>query len=115
MILNIIFSFTIFVLAGMPPFGGFFVKLDILIFLIISSNFLINFLILLLTVINFFYYLRMIKIIYFENKHVNKIFNKIDNYKLFIFSLLINFICGYEIYMQNSFIYILENIIKTIH
>ena len=112
-ILNIIFSFNIFSLAGIPPFGGFFIKLDLLVFLIASSKFFISFIILLFTVINFFYYLRFIKMIYFDDTLDNKIYNKIDEYKFFIFALFINIICAFEIYMQNSFIFIIENIIQT--
>lgn len=111
-VLNLIFSLNVFSLAGIPPFGGFFIKLDILIYLVLSCNFLITFLILLITVFNFFYYLRLIKIIYFENYNMKKIYNKIDNYKLIIFSFIINIICCFEIYMQNSFVFIIEHIFK---
>ena len=113
LILNIIFSLNIFSLAGIPPFGGFFIKLDLLIFLISSSKFFISFIILLFTVVNFFYYLRFIKMIYFDNILTNKTYNKIDEFKFFIFALLINIVCGFEIYMQNSFVFIIENILQS--
>jgi NADH-quinone oxidoreductase subunit N len=67
-ILFFIFSLNIFSLAGIPPFGGFFVKLDILLHLINNSNIFFVFFIFLLSVINFYYYLRLIKILFFEQK-----------------------------------------------
>jgi NADH-quinone oxidoreductase subunit N len=65
-VLSIIFTFVIFSMSGIPPLAGFFVKFDILLNLMKSTNMYIVALILLLTVISFFYYLRMIKIIFFE-------------------------------------------------
>lgn len=113
-ILTLIFALNIFSLAGIPPFGGFFIKLDILNYLILSSNFGVGFFVLLLTVFNFFYYLRLIKIIYFEKNNFNLINNNIEPYKLFIFAFIINIICGYELFMQNSYIYILQYITKSL-
>ena len=54
-------------MSGIPPLGGFFVKLDILAALLESSRFYTNLLLLFFTVASFFYYLRVIKIIFFDN------------------------------------------------
>lgn len=113
-ILTLIFALNIFSLAGIPPFGGFFIKLDILNYLILSANYGVGFFILLLTVFNFFYYLRLIKIVYFERKNFSIINNNIEPYKLFIFAFVINIICGYELFMQNSYIYILQYITQSL-
>ena len=64
--LALIFSLIIFSMSGIPPLGGFFVKLDILYALMESSRFGINFIFLLFTVASFFYYLRVVKIIFFD-------------------------------------------------
>jgi quinol-cytochrome oxidoreductase complex cytochrome b subunit/NADH:ubiquinone oxidoreductase subunit 2 (subunit N) len=68
-ILGFVFSMLIFSMSGIPPFGGFFVKLDVLITLIENSNFFIAFILFFCTVASFFYYLRLIKIIYFDSKN----------------------------------------------
>jgi NADH:ubiquinone oxidoreductase subunit 2 (subunit N) len=65
--LNLIFAINIFSMAGIPPLAGFFIKFDVLYYVLYSSNFYLTFFILLITVINFFYYLRLIKIVYFES------------------------------------------------
>jgi len=64
--LALIFSLIIFSMSGIPPLGGFFVKLDILYALMESSRFGINFIFLFFTVASFFYYLRVVKIIFFD-------------------------------------------------
>jgi quinol-cytochrome oxidoreductase complex cytochrome b subunit/NADH:ubiquinone oxidoreductase subunit 2 (subunit N) len=68
-LLALIFSLIIFSMSGIPPLGGFFVKLDILAALIESSRFYTNLLLLFFTVASFFYYLRVIKIIFFDNSN----------------------------------------------
>ena len=52
--------------AGLPPLGGFFVKLDILSSLVDSGNRAMTYILFVLTVISFFYYLRMVKIRFFD-------------------------------------------------
>nr|YP_011008336.1 NADH dehydrogenase subunit 2 [Scytothamnus australis]WBP70307.1 NADH dehydrogenase subunit 2 [Scytothamnus australis] len=56
----------IFSLAGIPPLGGFFAKLNIFIGLMDSSFYLVTILAVLTSVISAFYYIRLIKIFYFE-------------------------------------------------
>jgi len=63
-----IFAFLVFSMSGLPPFGGFFVKLDILVSLLETGHYLLNYILFFFTVINFFYYLRLIKIIFFDSK-----------------------------------------------
>ena len=53
-------------MSGIPPLGGFFIKLDILAALLESSRFGINMLLFIFTVASFFYYLRVNKIIFFD-------------------------------------------------
>jgi len=65
--LAIAFAVVVFSMSGIPPLGGFFVKLDILIALMEDSQFYTNYLLLFFTVASFFYYLRIIKIIFFED------------------------------------------------
>jgi len=55
-------------MSGIPPLGGFFVKLDVLLALLNDSKYYVNYLLLFFSVISFFYYLRLIKIIFFDEK-----------------------------------------------
>ncbi len=65
-LLALIFSLIVFSMSGIPPLGGFFVKLDILAALLESSQFYVNYMLLFFTVASFFYYLRLVKIIFFD-------------------------------------------------
>jgi len=67
-ILANLFAFLIFSISGIPPLGGFFVKLDILSSVQDSGQFFTNYILFIFTVISFFYYLRVIKIIFFDNQ-----------------------------------------------
>nr|YP_011008022.1 NADH dehydrogenase subunit 2 [Cutleria multifida]WBP69888.1 NADH dehydrogenase subunit 2 [Cutleria multifida] len=63
----------IFSLAGIPPLGGFFAKLNIFIGLIDSSFYIVALFAVLTSAISAFYYIRLIKIFYFE-KNENWLF-----------------------------------------
>ena len=53
--LGLLFAFLIFSISGIPPFGGFIIKLDILVALLDSSHFFIVYLLFFFTVASFFY------------------------------------------------------------
>ena len=76
-ILSISLLIILFSLAGIPPFAGFFAKFYIFMSVIESGMYTLAIIGLLSTVISAFYYLRIIKIIYFEN--TNKPFDQIKN------------------------------------
>ncbi len=63
------FSFLIifFSLAGIPPFVGFLSKFFVLVSLLEFGNFFSSFSLLMISSISVFYYLRIVKIVYFEN------------------------------------------------
>jgi len=65
-ILAITASLVLFSLAGVPPLSGFFAKLLIFLSALESSMYFIAFIGILSSVISTFYYIRIIKIIYFE-------------------------------------------------
>uniref|UniRef100_UPI0030DEDA9F NADH dehydrogenase subunit 2 n=1 Tax=Ecklonia maxima TaxID=428677 RepID=UPI0030DEDA9F len=60
-------TLMIFSLAGIPPFGGFFAKLNIFVSLVESSFYIVSVFVVISSVISAFYYIRLIKIFYFEN------------------------------------------------
>ena len=92
-ILSFCFLIILFSLAGIPPLAGFFAKFYIFTAVIEQSMFFLAIVGLLSTVIAAFYYLRIIKIIYFDSER--EIFDKDHSISLklslFISTLLIIF------------------------
>ena len=84
-ILALMLALLVFSMSGIPPLGGFFIKLDILAALLESSRFGINMLLFIFTVASFFYYLRINKIIFFDEV---KTFVKRKNVSIERFQLL---------------------------
>ncbi len=65
-LISISFLIILFSLAGIPPLGGFFAKFYVFMSVIESEMYILAIIGLLTTVISAFYYLRIIKIIYFD-------------------------------------------------
>tara|TARA_Y100001958_G_C20965898_1_gene362865 strand:- start:252 stop:653 length:402 start_codon:yes stop_codon:yes gene_type:complete len=59
---------VLFSLAGIPPLAGFFAKFYVFMAVIEQSMFFLAIIGLLATVVAAFYYLRIIKVIYFDNE-----------------------------------------------
>jgi len=102
--LALIFSLIIFSMSGIPPLGGFFVKLDILYALMESSRFGINFIFLFFTVMSFFYYLRVVKIIFFDKSDDFSEKNAISEERLQIISILFVILLFYMFLVEKPLI-----------
>tara|TARA_B110000259_G_scaffold166920_1_gene194857 strand:- start:630 stop:1061 length:432 start_codon:yes stop_codon:yes gene_type:complete len=76
-LLAVSFLIIMFSLAGIPPLAGFFAKFYVFISVIESGMYTLAIVGLLSTVISAFYYLRIIKIIYFDE--TTNPFDKIKN------------------------------------
>ena len=81
------FLIILFSLAGIPPLAGFFAKFYIFVSVIEAKMYMLAVIGLLTTVISAFYYLRIIKIIYFDKP--KKAFDEIYNWGLKI-SLIVS-------------------------
>ena len=113
--LSIIFSFVVFSFSGIPPLAGFFVKYEIFYSILNSSLFYLGYLLLGLTVVSFFYYLRLIKIIFFEKNNFFYKNKNLEDIKLRIISFSFFIIPFYLIYIQTPVGLILKEIlIKSI-
>ena len=88
-VLSLILIISLFSISGLPPMAGFFVKFEIFNSLLNSSQYFIGYFLFILTVISFFYYLRLIKIIYFENNKIIKKNKNLNDIKLRLISILI--------------------------
>jgi NADH-quinone oxidoreductase subunit N len=114
MILGLIFAFLIFSMSGIPPLAGFFVKLDILFVLLDNFKYYINYIIFIFTVASFFYYLRIIKIIFFEvDKQYSKVMFK-GYERLLLVVLLILFLLFYILIVQNSLLVYQKELLSVI-
>ena len=65
-LLALTFAITIFSLAGVPPLAGFYAKMQIFLASIESSMYIVSIIGIMSSVISTFYYIRVIKILYFE-------------------------------------------------
>lgn len=84
---SIIFSGLIFSIAGIPPFGGFYVKLAIFSNLMNSDQYFLLFFLIFSSLITCFYYLRMIRNVFFDsnnNQNTKHVFLNKNNYLLLL-------------------------------
>ena len=87
-ILALILAVTLFSIAGIPPIVGFLAKIGIFLVVVKSSAYLVAVLSILFSVISTFYYIRLIKILYFENTLVGKLYMPITTTKALLISIL---------------------------
>ncbi len=102
-ILAISFLIILFSLAGIPPLGGFFAKFYVFKAVLEQEMYVLAIVGLLTTVISAFYYLRIIKIIYFDEKSstFDKVKNKVVQVTVFLScSILITFFL-YPYFLNN--------------
>lgn len=90
--LNVILAYasviTIFTIAGIPPMVGFLAKVSIFLSLTEASMYFIALISILASVISTFFYLRILKVIFFENILVGKLFYPTNSKDNIIRSLL---------------------------
>jgi len=73
-ILALFFSTVLFSVAGLPPMVGFLVKIGIFLVSIEASMYLVATVSILCSVISIFYYIRIVKIMYFEKSTIGKLY-----------------------------------------
>ena len=76
--LAIFFTTVLFSVAGFPPMIGFLVKMGVFLSAIESSMYFVALISILCSVIGTFYYIRLIKILYFEKVLVGKLYYPIN-------------------------------------
>ena len=89
--LAFIFMTTLFSIAGIPPLIGFIAKLNVFLLAIESSMFIVAIISVLFSIISTFFYLRIIKILYFEPVLVGQLYYSINSSTVFIIVILFNF------------------------
>lgn len=86
--LAIFLTTVLFSVAGFPPMIGFLVKISIFLTAINSSMFFVALISILCSVIGTFYYIRLIKILYFEKVLIGKLYYPIKVQSSLLISLL---------------------------
>jgi NADH-quinone oxidoreductase subunit N len=86
--LAIFFTTVLFSVAGFPPMIGFLVKISVFLTAIESSMFFVVLISILCSVIGTFYYIRLIKILYFEKVLVGKLYYPIQTQSSILLSFL---------------------------
>jgi NADH:ubiquinone oxidoreductase subunit 2 (subunit N) len=82
-------SLTMFSIAGIPPLVGFLAKMNVFLSVVGISFYFIALASILCSVVSTFYYIRIIKVLYFENLLVGKLYYPIKTTKTVILSVLI--------------------------
>jgi NADH-quinone oxidoreductase subunit N len=103
-LIAIIFSTVVLSLAGFPPIIGFYVKFNIFLSVIESTMYFAAIISILCSVISTFYYIRMIKVLYFETGIVGNLYFSVN----YIYSLILGF-CFYfliGLFVNPNFLYI---------
>lgn len=106
-LMKFILVVLMFSMSGIPPMAGFFIKFDILVNLLLTSSLSFSLFILILTIISFFYYLRILKITFFDSVKYYKSVIKLnfEFFESFILSFIVFFISFYMlIYTNNDYI-----------
>jgi NADH-quinone oxidoreductase subunit N len=75
-VLAITFSFMLFSVAGIPPFAGFYSKLGVLLVLLLQEQVLLALIVVIFSCIACYFYVRLIKILFFNNMSTNVLIGK---------------------------------------
>ena len=103
--LAISFSIAMFSIAGIPPLIGFFAKLGIFLSILYVEYYVVALLTVLCSVVSTFYYIRIIKILYFENILVGKLYYPIKTNKILF--LTISIFALFFLFVNPTLMYIL--------
>ena len=82
-------TLTMFSIAGIPPLAGFFAKMGVFLTVLHAQYYFVALLAILCSVVSTFYYIRIIKILFFENLLVGKLYYPLMTDKTSLFSILI--------------------------
>lgn len=111
-----ILGFMFLSMAGIPPFAGFFAKLDVLLVLLYDDHKLIAMMTLVFTVLNAFYYLKIVKIMFYDNISVKTrlkfriapAFSLLNFWRFILIGLGFIFVAGYMFVMPSFIRFIIE-------
>jgi len=103
-LLALTFTLTLFSLAGIPPLAGFCSKFYIFFAALGSSLYSLAFIGVMASVLSCFYYIRIIKIMYFEKSTEWIVYQQIDREKSILLAISIFFLTFFFLYPSPLFI-----------
>lgn len=98
------FALTMFSIAGIPPLIGFLAKMGVFLTLMGNTFYFFVFVSAVFSVLSTFYYIRIIKILYFENVLVGKLYYPIKTTKTIFISILV--VLLFLLFLNPSILYI---------
>lgn len=104
-ILTFFLSIVLLSLAGFPPLIGFLAKTNIFLTAIKSYYYFVSLLAIICSVVSTFYYLRIIKILFFENKLVGNLYFPINGYTTI--SIIVIFYFFIFLFVNPTILYIM--------
>ena len=90
--LAVMFTAVLFSIAGFPPMVGFLAKINVFLSAIDSSMFFVALFSVLCSVVATFYYIRIIKVLYFEKTIAGKLYRPISSFNALLISTIFSFI-----------------------
>ena len=105
-IISLCFSTVLLSIAGFPPLIGFLTKMGIFLTAIESTMFFSAIVAILASVIGTFYYIRIIKILYFEKVLVGNLFYPLDYVKTFF--IVLTFYSFIYLFINPTLIYLIS-------
>ena len=88
-VLALFLSICMFSISGMPPFVGFLAKMGLFLSIVGLSFYFVGLISIICSVGSVFYYVWIIKILYFENCLIGKLYYPIKTTKTIILSVLV--------------------------
>lgn len=82
-VLSCVFAVVLLSLAGFPPLLGFYVKLKVFFSLIHQAEYFVSSIAIFCSVISTFYYIRLLKIIFFEKIVIGNLYHPLEYYSTF--------------------------------
>ena len=80
-ILHIFLALNLFSLAGIPPLAGFYSKFYVYYLLMVNSNYITTFVVIILTIGSTFYYIRLISALFFNAGSLSSFFTNVHSIK----------------------------------
>jgi NADH:ubiquinone oxidoreductase subunit 2 (subunit N) len=97
-------TLTLFSMAGIPPLAGFCSKFYLFFAALGSSLYVLAFVGVLTSCVSCFYYIRLIKIMYFEQPAQWLVYSQIDKEKALLLGITLLFILGFFFYPSPLFV-----------
>ncbi len=113
-LLALLFAFLVFSMSGIPPLGGFFVKLDVMFILLESHKFYLNYVLFIFTVASFYYYLRILKIIFFDTVETFEYKFYKSNIRLWLISIFFLILFFYMFFIQKPLLVLQTEMLASI-